>query len=674
MTHAKSTTFCLGPRWLRGGLSPILSGMAWLIVASTSSFLLAGPDDEKPDRSGRLSINASDGAAAARVVTAGDGAPEDAPAAATGPEGDGQPYHPNGWESRRHASAATQSSKESLQIAADPAIMKGIQPGRTSREELSASWGAPTEITKVSGRVRHIYHVEPFSKVVITFEGDVVQAIVIYLEKPIAPERLAKQLKLTGIVPVSVPDERGQPLGEAYPERGVLFAYAPNLNTPHVQQVVLEEIDQQPFLLRAETRWRDFPAHSLADADFALILDPQSARAHWLRAQSLASLGKFIEALRAAHQACEIEPAKAEFQLTLASVMVDLGDFSQATKHLEEVIASKKAPPIIVARANCLRGNCLTGSVHRNHVLAMQYHQKAIQQAEALSSDRNAIVRRAAKEILVDAHLGVARVIALGRWQQKNKAVPKWLARAKGFADDLVAHEQAGEGVVQRVHESAITTLSAIPREVDSRQWIDATQKLGRKLILKAEPQTRAILEWRLALALSDSVAIEQAQGRPTEAMHLGEYAVKLLESCGAAGEETPGHDFLAGRLYYRLGAIAAIEQQDHKTALKWYDQAVPLLESPVPSMDFADPARQGDMFVSMAVSYWEVGGRELALRLTKEGVGLIEQAVEEGLAARKVLAVPYGNLATMFTDLGDETQARQYLELAARSERTKQK
>jgi hypothetical protein len=90
--------------------------------------------------------------------------------------------------------------------------------------------------------------------------------------------------------------------------------------------------------------------------------------------------------------------------------------------------------------------------------------------------------------------------------------------------------------------------------------------------------------------------------------------------------------------------------------------------------VDFTDSARQGDMFVSMAVSYWEVGRRELALRLTKEGVRLIEQAVDEGLASRKILAVPYGNLATMFTDLGDETLARQYSELATRSQRTKQK
>jgi tetratricopeptide (TPR) repeat protein len=216
-----------------------------------------------------------------------------------------------------------------------------------------------------------------------------------------------------------------------------------------------------------------------------------------------------------------------------------------------------------------------------------------------------------------------------------------------------------------------MTTLSAVSREVDCRQWIDATQRLGRRLISTAEPQARPILEWRLAMALSDCVAIEQAQGRSNEALKLGEYAGKLLRSCGAAGDQIPAHDFLAGRLYYRLGAISAIELADHKLAMTWYERAVPLLESPVPSADFSDEARHGDMFVSMAVSYWELGRRDQALRLTKQGARLIERAVADGIVARKVLAVPYGNLATMFTDLGDETQAREYAELASRSEHT---
>ena len=273
-------------------LSRSLSAMACLILVNASSSSLVGQDAQKPDGPSRLSIDAGGDTPAARVLTTAEEPAAEAPPAAIEPEEASQPVASKGRPSHRLEKAPAASNDNSLQIDADPASLKGIQPGHSTRQQVEASWGEPVELTKVSGRVRHIYKVEPFSKVVVAFEGDTVQAIIIYLEKPIASGSLAAQLKLTGTVSVRVPDERGQPLGEAYPERGVLFAYAPNSSSSHVKQVVLEDLDPQSFLLRAETRLRDLPAHSLADAEFALGLDPQNARGHWLRAQGLAALGK----------------------------------------------------------------------------------------------------------------------------------------------------------------------------------------------------------------------------------------------------------------------------------------------------------------------------------------------------------------------------------------------
>ncbi len=250
--------------------------------------------------------------------------------------------------------------------------------------------------------------------------------------------------------------------------------------------------------------------------------------------------------------------------------------------------------------------------------------------------------------------------------------VPKWLSRAKAFADDLIANEQSSQHILQQVHESALSTLCAVPNAPAAAQWIDATRHLGLKLIPLAEPQQRPLLEWQLGVALADAVAIQQTQGAPDEALRLGEVAAKLMKGGLSASEQIPEHDYLIGRLYYRMGAITAMNRKDHKGAIKWYEKSVPLLQSPVPNSALIDPARQGDMFVSMAVSYWEGGGRKEASRLTKEGVRLIEVAVEDGLALRKTLAVPYNNLSTMFGDMGDTAKARHYSELATRVEKAK--
>ena len=114
--------------------------------------------------------------------------------------------------------------------------------------------------------------------------------------------------------------------------------------------------------------------------------------------------------------------------------------------------------------------------------------------------------------------------------------------------------------------------------------------------------------------------------------------------------------------------AILAIERADHKQALAWYDRAVPLLESPVPAAAM-DSGKQGETFVSMAVSYWEVNQRKEALRLTNQGVKLMEQAARDGLMSKAVLAIPYANLASMHEQLGNVREAKKYAGLAGRQQ-----
>ena len=55
--------------------------------------------------------------------------------------------------------------------------------------------------------------------------------------------------------------------------------------------------------------------------------------------------------------------------------------------------------------------------------------------------------------------------------------------------------------------------------------------------------------------------------------------------------------------------------------------------------------ARHGETFVSMAISCWEVNQHEEAVRLTKQGLDLMEQAANDGQLDKSALAVPYSNL-----------------------------
>ena len=68
--------------------------------------------------------------------------------------------------------------------------------------------------------------------------------------------------------------------------------------------------------------------------------------------------------------------------------------------------------------------------LHTLYQQALKHHVQAIKLAEPLTASDQVTVRRAAKEIMLDAHLAVAHDIAWGKWQQKQKVVPKWLERS----------------------------------------------------------------------------------------------------------------------------------------------------------------------------------------------------------------------------------------------------
>jgi hypothetical protein len=121
----------------------------------------------------------------------------------------------------------------------------------------------------------------------------------------------------------------------------------------------------------------------------------------------------------------------------------------------------------------------------------------------------------------------------------------------------------------------------------------------------------------------------------------------------------------LIGQLYFQLGAVQAVHQLDHVKAAQWYDKAEPLLNSPRPQSTLYAPRREGEMLVSMGVTYWQVGEKKRALELTQSGVDQVEAAVEAGILSRSTLGVPYGNLATMYQKMGESSNAAKYSKLA---------
>ena len=56
-------------------------------------------------------------------------------------------------------------------------------------------------------------------------------------------------------------------------------------------------------------------------------------------------------------------------------------------------------------------------------------------------------------------------------------------------------------------------------------------------------------------------------------------------------------------------------------------------------------------------------------MHLTELGAELMQNAVQAGSLDLIAMSVPYGNLAAMYTDLGDQQQAKHYAAMMAKVE-----
>ncbi|MGA2616247.1 MAG: hypothetical protein ABSF26_01480 [Thermoguttaceae bacterium] len=554
--------------------------------------------------------------------------------------------------------------------------LHGVTPGLSTQEAVEKAWGKPKESRREGNVLMQLYSVAPFSRVEVSYVSDKVASILVRFDRGFPAGQVAEQLDLIKVQPVLVSNAYGEILGQAYPERGVLLAFeagqAPGKAVKKVTHIVLQPIEAEPFMLRAETNLDQRPEFSLHDLDQALKLAPTHARAHWLRARALLALGDEAGAVTSASEAVRLDPKDGWYRVTKARALAQCGRGPEAVAEAEKAVELSASRPHVKARGLCLLGDLKASAAKPDYHQALQFHAQAIQAAASLASSRHPAVRVAAKEVLLDAHLGSAHDIAWGDWREKEAAVQHWLEKAITIADDLVKNENSSEECRFRLSSRALAIQVGLQGKLDPGPWARETVRSGDSLIA-ATPETarKMQLQWEMALALYDALQACQMRSDPDSALRYGQLAVRYLEQSGRQ-DRAATNSYLLGRLYFRLGAICVLGHNDHAAAVVWFEKAVLLLGKSPPPEARQDMGRLGDTFVSMGVSYWAAGRREKALALTQHGAKLIEEAVHRGTYERAALAVPYANLATMHRSLGDRQQADRMEEMASQIKGTK--
>ena len=567
------------------------------------------------------------------------------------------------------------NKKKPRAIDAQPAKFNGIQPGKSTEQDVRQAWHEPKHAKKTGNGSLLVYDIEPFRAVEVEIVDDEVTAIKIELQASLPPKRLAKQLSLDKLEAVQVTDGEGATLGEVFPERGVLFLFAPpsdvvaattNSPSPTVTHVVIQPLDANAFALRAESHLHGPYEKNIHDLKTALALNPDLAHAHWLLAEIYLATGQADRAKSAAEEACEIAPDNAAYQLRKAEAMVLLGQFDDATLIIRAVLDDEQTPPIVKAQALHDMGQLAALGDAEIAAKAMGFETRAIAQADSLAISKNVKERRAAKLVLIDAHLAVAELIARQDYADRLQSVSKWIGRASGLAEDMIAHDGGSVELRLLVAQDALESLADFKPGKDPAPWITEAEEAASTLTAEHDDELwRRHVQWEIGQVYFQAVRIEHLRQQPASALRYGELAIKNLADGAAKRQAVYESEQLVGQLYFHIGVVHAVQKQDHKTAAQWYDKAMPLLTAPRPASTFLAPQHDGEALVSMGVTYWQIGEKDHAIDLTLNGAELVQKAVDAGVLPTKSLGVPYGNLAAMYGQLGEKEDAAKYAELA---------
>lgn len=558
-----------------------------------------------------------------------------------------------------------------------PATFNGVQPGTTTSSELAKEWGEPIRTIEQDDDVKIlIYRIPSFKQIEVIVTDKTVTSVLIHFEKPVQSDSVAKELGVDGLVAVPIPDEYGEVLGQAYPERGMLFSFPEGSDTSDVAAILVEPISSEMFRMRAQHDFEHKYEKCLADLDQAIQLDPVDGDAHWLKAEYLDVVGRTRDGLKSVQKAIRIKPTHPGYRITRSRLYAKTNRLQSAIEELNAVIDELDLSNEQAARAHSVLGDLLAIGPDANHQEALKNHLKAIDFGGKCVTDRRFGVRRMAKHDLVSSHMSVARDIAMGNFQRQSEVVPKWLLRATELADEFLSEDKGDELLQMHIFRDTLASYSELQQGTfESAIAVEEALRTGRDLIARASSDAyKTQIERLLAETLLHAAKIHRSRGKHDSAMQFANNAVALLENTDDSWEQTAHDSYLEAQLNFVIGSVYAIRDQNHDEAAEWYTKA----RRAFVGSSFATPLYSkrghGEMYVSMGLSFWEAGEQDKGVQLTQTGADLMKDAVESGSLQLKAMAVPYGNLAAMHAKMGRGGKSQEYAKLVAKLDQVVEK
>ncbi len=561
----------------------------------------------------------------------------------------------------RASSVSLASAEKSTEkkVAIRASSFQGLTPGETTTAQLLEKLGEPNSRETRDAEEVFTFQVGPFPKVEAMIADDAITSIIIYLDKTAPPKDIAKELKLDSFEAVVIRSESGTALGQVYPERGVVFSFDPDATERMVGQLILEQISAEPFLMRVRQDTQHRYERNLADLTHAQRYAPNTAELHWLKARMLEGKGSYRRALSAVEKAIDLAPEDSRLLTTRAAIHFELDDHDSAIADAETVIADDDVPPEYKARAYCQLADFMANGPDHEYNEALEVHQQALQMGVQLATTDRTEVRRYAKRVLVDAYFGVANDIARGHWQDKQNTMLKWLKGASEIAYGMLEYDEGESALRLQIIHRTLQAYAGLKANSDAKkavnQLLDELEQAARK---SPDDGFLGQLRWIAVETLYEAIEISRARGDHEQVLEFVQHADRLIEELDGQRERTPHSNYLVGKIYFFAGLAESVAHQNHQRAVRYYEKSLPYFSVELPTRNHAERGLHGERFVSMGVSYWQADAQDEAVNLTQRGLEMMVVAHRDGQLQESALAVPFGNLATMYKELKEPEQA----------------
>ena len=559
---------------------------------------------------------------------------------------------------------------ETPTLAIDPASFRGAYPGKTTRADIDSEWGPGQVIPRDDGTECFFWEIEPFERVAVTFRDGIVTAIQIKLAKPVPSSELAKQLEIADLRTVAILDDDGSAIGQVFPERGVMFSL--ETGTASATAVLLESLDPDSFVLRAEGEMKSSAAFAVADLEYAIDIDPTHLRAHRLLLALMCDEGRWKTALKLAEKAEELGPGDAWTGLKRAEVLLRLDRPEDAQVAIDELIERPNVSSLLASQAGRLRGRIELDKATPDYEQTVDLFTEAIRKATPLAASRSENVRSVARQVLLDAHLGTAQAIAQGTWQQKNRVIPKWISRANGIVEKIDAKDPSRDRLELDLTCGVLAVAAGSANAIEAVPWVKRLLAVREQMNDSVtDPWRRRQIDWQVGCGLNDALEAARKRGDAEDMLDNATLTVAYLERGAEHRELTAAERRDLGDLMFQVGIMHSLRNSDHATAVTWFDKTIPLWNQNEQVVQDNELGRVGESFISMAISYWQVERRDDAIDLSRTGVDFMVEAVDREKLEEQSLSVAYGNLATMYAEQGDTEKSQAYAEMATRVEST---